>query len=377
MKRSGMSSTTSEPQPIKLRVGVSTGRDLEHSRNVLGAWLAAKLPGATAVEVVSLDKPSNGASSETYFMTADVRHGRDIERREYVLRFKPDVHRLFLRDNFEEQFRLLTYLRAETNVPVPAIPFFEPDASILGGAFWVMERIEGRVPPDVPPYNAAGFLFEASVEQQRRLWLSGLEAAGKLARVDWRKIPKIVDLRPGESGLDENLRHWMDSMEWASEGKPSSLLLRTADWLLANKPSPGATGLSWGDCRIGNMIFRDFECAALIDWETITLAGAQLDLAHWLVMDEVYTVGLDLPRLPGFVDRDAIIAQWEAFSGLVADQIAWHEVMTSFRLTVITTRGLGLKSPEERARMSFEDGETMMSVQLRRALARAAPDLAI
>ena len=40
--------------------------------------------------------------------------------------------------------------------------------------------------------------------------------------------------------------------------------------------------LSWGDSRIGNMIFDDFEPVAVLDWEMAALGPRELDLA-WLI----------------------------------------------------------------------------------------------
>ena len=183
-------------------------------------------------------------------------------------------------------------------------------------------------------------------------------------------MPQIVPLRPGESGLEESLRHWTESMDWASQGKPTPLMLAACDWLWANLPSERGTGLSHGDCRIGNMIFSGFDVAALIDWETISLAGPQLDLAHWLAMEEIYTVGGNLPKLPGFGTRQETIAEWERLTGLSAADIEWYVVKTSFRLHIITERGFSIMDPAERATLHYDDGENMISRQLRRALAR-------
>ena len=111
-----------------------------------------------------------------------------------------------------------------------------------------MERVDGQIPADNPPYNTAGFLFDASVDQRRKLWYSGLATVAKISRLEVPRLPRIVTLRPGESGLDENLRHWTEAMQWATEGKPNILLRRANDWLWAHKPARGETGLSWGEC---------------------------------------------------------------------------------------------------------------------------------
>jgi hypothetical protein len=49
--------------------------------------------------------------------------------------------------------------------------------------------------------------------QRRSIWLSGLEAACRIPKVNVGRLPKIVELRQGEGGLDENLRHWTDPMQ--------------------------------------------------------------------------------------------------------------------------------------------------------------------
>ena len=51
-------------------------------------------------------------------------------------------------------------LHDRTDVPAPNVLFSEPEPSVLGGPFLVMERIDGRVPPDDPPYTISGWLLE-------------------------------------------------------------------------------------------------------------------------------------------------------------------------------------------------------------------------
>jgi aminoglycoside phosphotransferase (APT) family kinase protein len=365
-----MSNAASETKS-SVYIGVFANRDLESTRRGLGEWLTSHLPDATSVEVLSLTAPkANGGSSETYFAVLDVRSAGETRQQEYVLRFKPFEPRMFLRENFDEQYRLLTFLAAETDVPVPAIRFYEPDASILGAPFWLMEKVEGDVPPDMPPYTSTGFVFEAPPERRRQVWLNGLEAATKVAKVDVARMPRIVDLKPGESGLEENLRHWTAAMEWACENDPNPLLWKTIDWLWANKPR-NETALSWGDCRIGNMIFRDWKCVAVLDWDTITLAGPQLDLAHWLTMEDWLTEGQGLPPLEGIGGREETIAQWEAFMGRPADSLAWHEVLACFRLEINCIRGLARMPEEARAPLLKPDRSTTMTPHLMKALERA------
>jgi aminoglycoside phosphotransferase (APT) family kinase protein len=244
--------------------------------------------------------------------------------------------------------------------------------SVMGSPFWIMERVDGIVPPDNPPYNAGGWVFEGSAEQRRRLWRSSIEALAKIARLDTARLPHFVTLEPGETGLDENLRHWTDSMMWACGGNPGALNQQVIDWLWANRPARRETGLSWGDARIGNMLFRDWECVAVIDWETITLAGPQLDLAHWIFMEDYYTECLGLKRLPGFGTRYETIALWEQLTGRIADQVDWHEVLAVFRININMARYVKLWSAAGRANLVDNEGETLIGRHLRRVFARVS-----
>jgi aminoglycoside phosphotransferase (APT) family kinase protein len=368
-----MSNASSDAEETSHYVGIAISRSLEQTRRALADWFATRRPEANVVEVGALNKPtSTGGSSETFFTTLNRKVDGKVEAQDCVLRINPREFRLFLRDNFDEQYRVLKFLEKETDVPVPAIRYYEPDMSVLGSPFWIMDRIDGIVPTDNPPYNAGGWVFDGTPEQRRTLWRSSVETLAKVARVDPAQLPHVLTLKPGETGLDENLRHWTESMTWACEGKPGPLNQAVIDWLWANRPARRETGLSWGDARIGNMIFKDWKCAAVLDWEAITLAGPQLDLAHWIFMEDYYTECMGLEPLPGFGNRQETIALWKQLTCRQADQLDWHELLAVFRINITTTRFVKLWSAAGRDIIADADGETLVSRHLRRVFARVA-----
>ena len=368
-----ISDSDSVARTIVTRSDSSAGRDLVETAKVLSEWLTGRVPDASRVDVVEMGRPSaSGGSSETYFVKADLASNGEVRRENYVLRARPREFRMFLRENFDEQYRLLTHLHAETDVPVPAIPYYEPDPAVLGDPFWLMEWVAGEVPPDNPPYHVAGYVADASLEQRRSIWQSGLQAASRIPLADVARMPQIVPLKPGQSGMEENLGHWTEAMHWAREGDDHPLLDQAIEWLWANMPARRETALSWGDCRIGNMIFRDYRCAAIIDWDTITLAGPQLDLAHWLVMEDYFITGFGLAPLAGIGRREEIIAKWQGFTGLEADQLGWHEVLAMFRLEINCVRGFRFLPDDIRKTLYFSDGTTVMSRTLARTFERVS-----
>jgi len=53
------------------------------------------------------------------------------------------------------------------------------------------------------------------------------------------------------------------------------LIERTFAALDTTRPAEGRPSSNWGDSRIGNMMFRDFRPAAVLDWEMAALGPAE------------------------------------------------------------------------------------------------------
>lgn len=57
-----------------------------------------------------------------------------------------------------------------SDVPVPAVRWIESDGELLGSPFFLMDLVEGIVPPDVMPYTFGGNWFaDAPAGDQRAL----------------------------------------------------------------------------------------------------------------------------------------------------------------------------------------------------------------
>src|SRR6266852_1187919 len=129
-------------------------RDLEAARDILATWLAKQLPDAENVQVGAISGPAaTGFSNETLLFDASWQHDGARVSEPLVLRVKPTQHTVFLESDFEHQYLVLRTLAERTNVPVPPVRWYEADASYLGAPFFVMGKVEGRVPADSPPYT--------------------------------------------------------------------------------------------------------------------------------------------------------------------------------------------------------------------------------
>ena len=113
----------------------------------------------------------------------------------------------------------------------------------------------------------------------------------------------------------------------------------TWQWLVEHRPAEdGDVVISWGDSRIGNIIWDDFRCAAVVDWEMASLAQPELDLGWWLYFDRQFSEGLGVPRPAGFGSHEDTIARYSELMGRPMRDIFYYEIFSGFRFAVVMYR---------------------------------------
>lgn len=316
-------------------------RDLEAARESLAAWMQRQLPGVRNFELSELTAPqSSGFSNETLLVDARFERAGERAVERLVVRVQPTGFQVFPEYDMRLQFRSMQLL-AQTQVPVPRMLWIEEeDRSVLGAPFYVMGRVEGRVPSDNPPYNAAGWLKELPDADVAEIWWGGIECLAKVARLDYRAAGFGFLERPelGRSALDQNLAYYRKYHDWAARGEPQPTADAAWEWLSAQRPSGERTGLVWGDARIGNILFEGTRPAAVLDWEMVTLGSPEVDLGWTLFLDRYHSEGVGVPRLPGFPSREASVARFEALCGRRVQHLHYYEVFAGYRFAVIMMR---------------------------------------
>ncbi|HEY8495094.1 MAG TPA: phosphotransferase family protein [Myxococcota bacterium] len=316
-------------------------RDLDAIRARLLGWLRARLPHARALELGPLTGPAaTGFSSDTLlFELAWQEEGRRVVRG-LACRLQPTGPGVFPRYDVVQQARVMEALRP-TGVPVPAVLWLERDPDPLGSPVFVMERIEGRIPTDTPPYHGGGWVTEIAPEERRALWESAVDTLAEIHRQDPAALGlDFLEAPPPRSDtVGWQIEHWARYADWVTGDRRQRLLDEALAWLRARRPAdPEPPRLCWGDARIGNMIFRDGRCVAVLDWEMATLGPPEMDLAWFLYMDRHHCEGIGVPRLPGFPGRDETVARWERRVGRRARDLAWWEAFAGFRFAAIMAR---------------------------------------
>jgi aminoglycoside phosphotransferase (APT) family kinase protein len=300
--------------------------DLDGVREALRGWLADRL-GGRDVQVSPLVAPkANGVSNETLF--ADAVWGGAQEQ--LVVRLQTDDP-LYLDDGVDRQFDVYAAVAGHPGVLVPRLLGREPDASVLGTPFYVMYRVDGLVPGDNPHFTSSGWVRDAAPANRERLWRSAVEQLVAVHRVSPDAVAFLASPDSVESGLEQDLAYWRRSYRWAAGSESYPVMAAAERWLLDNVPPDAPTGLSWGDARVENMVFRDFRVAALLDPESASLAGPVADLAWWALMEKG-------ERLPGIGTPRETIALWEELSGRRAEHLHYYLVLCAFRLAAVYIR---------------------------------------
>jgi aminoglycoside phosphotransferase (APT) family kinase protein len=336
-------------------MAIGDQRDLDLARRNLVAYFARVLPGARDVDVQNLAAPGMGFSNETLLL--DLSYVRDGARHDepLVIRVKPRAQ-VFPEYDLRRQYNVMQMLEP-TDVPVPHMRWFEDGDDVLGASFYVMDRIAGNVPQDYPPYHVAGFCTELTPARRAALWWDGVDKLARVHRLDWQQLGFGFLARPdlGATPLAQQLEYYRRYLAWAGNDRPQPIVDASLAWLVAHQPRDEQVGLSWGDSRVGNMIFRDDRCVAVLDWEMVALGNPEQDLGWWLFLDWHHSGGIGVERLEGFPSRDETVARWEQLVGRNAQHLHYYEVFAAFRFAVVMiriaslVRLAGLPAPDDMA----------------------------
>jgi len=316
-------------------------RDLDRTREQLIRWLGGVLPRAEDIEVTDLAAPSSsGFSNETLLFDLRYREAGEPHAESLVLRIQPTGYAVFPHYDLGQQFRTMQLLAA-TDVPVPEMLWLESeDREIFGAPFYVMRRIDGRVPSDNPPYHASGWLVDATPEERRSVWLSCFEMMARIHRLDHRAVGFGFLEQPelGATGLDQEIAQYEKYLAWAARGRPQPTAEAAFEWIKANRPKDEPEGLVWGDARVGNIIYDGGKPAAVLDWEMVRIGPPGMDVGWAIFLDRHHSEGMGTPRLEGFPSYEETIAHYESHAGRKVENVDYYQVFAGFRFSVIMMR---------------------------------------
>jgi aminoglycoside phosphotransferase (APT) family kinase protein len=320
-------------------------RDREKLRQGLVTWLGTKVQDPAVTDLVVPE--SNGMSSETLLFDLSFRRGDEPASLSCAARLSPDPAAVpvFPVYDLELQYRVMKLVAERSEVPVPETIWLETDESHLGARFFVMQQVSGLVPPDVMPYTFGSWLTEASAEDRRRLQHASVAVLAQLHSMDVEEADiEFLQLdRPGDTALRRHVSDLVAYYEWvAADGVRSPLIERALRWLDDHWPQDeGTRAVSWGDARIGNMMFQDFEPVAVLDWEMAAVGPPEIDLG-WMIylhrfLDDI-AVSAGMAGMGRFMHMDDVAGTYESLTGRAPRDLEFYGLYAALRHAVVMSR---------------------------------------
>jgi aminoglycoside phosphotransferase (APT) family kinase protein len=342
---------------------------MDFELNSLKTWLSQHIEGVDyAHGPLTLEKIGEGQSNPTFFVNAGARR--------LVLRKQPPGELLPSAHAIDREYRIMGALAA-TNVPVPTMIAYCEDKSVIGTAFYVMERIDGAV-------MANYALPEIAAPQRQGYYDAAAKTLAQLHSVDLEKTQLADYGKPGNY-FARQIARWTRQWQASKTGENADVEMLVA-WLPEHIPSSEITSIAHGDFRFGNLMFAriggkssetapqvlpiadprgapqrgdrgtavgEHTCAenggvrltapqvlAVLDWELSTLGHPLADLAFfcmaWHMPPSAFEGlrGLDLAAL-GVPTQAEFVARYQAEGGCREPLLPFHLAFSMFRFAVI------------------------------------------
>ena len=283
-------------------------------------WLGEH--GETAGGDLTVRRIGHGYSNLTYGVA-------DGSGRQWVLRRPPTGQLLASAHDVAREARIMQALRP-TGVPVPRVLGVRHDSSATP---WVlMEHVDGQVVDTMVAGQALPPAQRVSV---------GAAMARTLARVHDVDVDHagLGDLASRAAYAPRQLRRW--SRQWqAARTRELPELDQLTARLGAAVPEQREVRLVHGDFHVKNVITRDGEVVAVLDWELSTLGDPLADvgtlLAYWPHAGEMAAADLtSVSTLPGYPSRQELLADYAAASGREVSAVGFWHVLGLWKIAII------------------------------------------
>jgi aminoglycoside phosphotransferase (APT) family kinase protein len=337
------------PAPPEMNEMHRSTRDLDAVRAALLPAVVAHLPEGVNHAVGELRSTSaTGMSSETLLFDVTWERGGALHQQGLVARVAPDPADVpvFPRYDLPSQYRTIATVADHSDVAVPPLWWCEPDPAAIGSPYFVMGHVAGDVPPDVLPYNFGdSWLFAATPADRARLQESSISVLARLHAID-RPAVRFAHLEGRFGGETALRRHVAGRRAWyefaAADCGRSSLVEKGFAWMEDHWPRHESDAvLSWGDSRVGNILYRDFEPVGVLDWEMASVGPPELDLA-WMVhlhrMFEDLAAGFGLPGMPDFLRPEDAAATYERLTGRTPRDLDWYMTYSCVQMATVFLR---------------------------------------
>lgn len=305
---------------------VRPGEELDAA--VIDPYLKAHITDLAGLP--SISQFPGGASNLTYLVSYP---GRD-----FVLRRPPFGHKAKSAHDMGREFRILNQL----NDGFPYCPkayVHCTDERLIGGEFYVMERVKGIIlRSDIP----AELNFDAA--KTEALCKSFIDRLVELHQVDYQACG-LADLGKPEGYVQRQVEGWTSRYAKAiTEDAPrwEQVIAWLHEQMPADHPRPG---IVHNDYRFDNVILdadNPMRIIGVLDWEMATIGDPLMDLgnslAYWIEAGDPAPMQLmrrQPSNAPGMLSRRQFVDYYAERAGIRLDNFDYYYCYGLFRLAGI------------------------------------------
>jgi aminoglycoside phosphotransferase (APT) family kinase protein len=234
----------------------------------------------------------------------------------------PQVLRLFpgfYGDEKAEWEAMIQNMLNERGLPTPKAHISTRDMTVLGGSFLVMDYIDGITPDPLEDLAILGLTARTQ---------------SKLHQIDGKPVSEAIHAL-GHSRHSHSIEGRIDWLLDRAKHHPE--LKELFKWVVDNKPElPEKVSVVHGDFHPGNMILKDGEVIAIVDWSGFMVGDPMAGLGWTLAL----YIGNAKHDFPPEVFEDLIqgyIQEYEKISPVNKDTLAYF---ITFRLAMALLEGL-------------------------------------
>lgn len=302
-------------------------RDRLVDEDALTSYLEAELGTDRSVTVYYHDE---GHSNETLFL--------EWGTQELVMRRPPAGETAETAHDVLREYSVIDALE-DTDVPVPTPVLACDDRSIIGGEFYLMERLEGDVIRDDEPDRFA------TPDHRQQIGNTLIDTLAEIHTIDYEAVG-LSDLGRPDGYTERQIERWGEQFDWAYETtsaeRPVPHIEEIGAWLEANVPDSYDHTLVHGDYKLDNVMFApgsEPEINAVLDWEMGTLGDPLTDIGWMLCYWDTDPLITDL--MPTFIDREGyptreeLIDRYESQSGIKFTNRRFYVVLGLYMLLAV------------------------------------------
>jgi aminoglycoside phosphotransferase (APT) family kinase protein len=187
---------------------------------------------------------------------------------------------------------------------VPHVLVADDSTDALGLPFLVCDFIEGET---IAPRILRGLVEDG-------------DARDRLLEQCAQALAAIHGVSPADAELREQdqMAVWREQLD--GFGDTTATFEWTLRWLAANRPPPSTPVMVHGDFRMGNLIVRGGELAAVLDWELVHAGEIYEDLAWFCI--RAWRFGAPPGRAAGGLGSiERFLSFYERSSGTTVDRV--------------------------------------------------------